>query len=222
MEHDEAIRSHAAERYLARELSPEDHAAFEEHFFDCPECAEEVRFEATFAANVRAVMREPARAAQPMPASPQPSLWMRWRDWWRLRPALAVSYAGNLVLAAGLAVVLLTGTRQADQPRFSQVYFAPGPAHGVEDVHSLAAGDTYYIVRFLAPNQKSPSYYYEILDAAGQRESSGSLPAPAGQEENLYLQIPVKGLPGGTHTLEVRAGQQGGEVVSRSRFKTSS
>jgi len=57
MAHDEAIRSQAAERYVAGELAPAERDAFEEHFFDCPECAEEVRWELVFAANARALLR---------------------------------------------------------------------------------------------------------------------------------------------------------------------
>ena len=49
MEHHEAVRSRAAERYVARELPPAERDAFEQHFFDCPECAQEVQFEQAFA-----------------------------------------------------------------------------------------------------------------------------------------------------------------------------
>jgi len=66
MEHEEAIRLHAAERYVARELSPTEQDAFEDHFFDCAECAEDVRFEVTFAANLRAVLSQcPRRRNSP-------------------------------------------------------------------------------------------------------------------------------------------------------------
>ncbi len=214
MEHDEAMRLHAAERYVARELSPEDKDAFEEHFFDCPKCAEEVRLEMTFAANLRAALSEPA------PAPSLPSLWRKWREWFQTHPALAFSFAGNLAWAAAFAFILLPGARDGARPQFIPAYFAPGPAHGADDVHEVPPGNTFYQVRFL-PSPNSPSYSYEVLSADGQRESSGSLPAPAGQEEYLYLQIPVKSLPGGIHILEVRAGHAGGETVSRSKFQTS-
>lgn len=218
MEHEEAIRSQAAERYVAHELSPEEEGAFEKHFFDCPECAEDVRFELTFAANVRSVLREPA--PEPKLAPTQLSLWHRGRQWFRQRPALAFSFAANVVWAAGFAFVLLTGARDLARPQFAQAYFAPGTARGAEDVHSLTAGDTWYMVRFL-PSPDIRSYSYEILGGDGRREASGSLQAPAGNEEYLYLQVPVKRLPGGVHTLQVYAGGPRGEIVSRSRFHTS-
>jgi anti-sigma factor RsiW len=43
MEHDEAEKSQAVERYLLGELPVTEREAFEEHYFSCPECAEEVR-----------------------------------------------------------------------------------------------------------------------------------------------------------------------------------
>ena len=55
MEHDWATRLVAAERYLLGELSDAERDQFEEHFFDCPACAEEVRAGAIFEANARAV-----------------------------------------------------------------------------------------------------------------------------------------------------------------------
>jgi len=43
MDHSEAVREMAAERYLLDELEPEAREAFEEHVFDCPECALDLR-----------------------------------------------------------------------------------------------------------------------------------------------------------------------------------
>ena len=221
MEHDEAIRSGAAERYVARELSPAERDAFEDHFFDCKECAEDVRFELTFAANAREVWRETLPKSVLTPVVPEPRRVDKFRAWWRLRPALALSFATNFALAAGLAVVVLTRTRDTDKPRFTQIYFAPGPAHGADEVHMLAPGENFYAVRFLTPGQKSARYSYRILASNDHQEASGSIAAPAGQEESLYLQIPVKDLHPGTYTLEIHAGDEAGEMVSRSRFQTS-
>ena len=220
MEHDEAIRSQAAERYAAHELSPAEQDAFEAHFFDCQECADDVRFELTFTANVRAVAREQRAQRQPAPEPPRAraTFWEKWRDGLRLRPALAFSFAANFVLAAGFGFVLLTGTHESAGPRFTQPYFAPGPTHGAGDVHAIAAGETWYEVRFPSASAASQSYSYEILDAAGKRESSGSLQAPAAEDGYLNLQVPVRSLSAGIHALVVRG--PGGEIVSWSRFRT--
>jgi len=219
MVHDEAIRSQAAERYAARELSRAEQDAFEEHFFDCQECAEAVHFELTFAANVRAVSRK-SPDDQPAPKALRASSGEGWRDWFRLRPALAFSFAANFVLAAGFGYVLLTATHESMAPRFTQPYFAPGPTRGADDVHTVLPGEAFYAVRFPVAVAASQDYSYEILDAAGKRESSGSLKAPASDDASLYLQLSVRSLPAGIHTLVIRGGA-GSEIVSWSRFRTS-
>jgi hypothetical protein len=43
MEHDEAVETMAAERYILNDMAPEESDAFESHFSECPECAEDVR-----------------------------------------------------------------------------------------------------------------------------------------------------------------------------------
>ena len=48
MNHSEALKEMAAERYLLDELSPEARDAFEEHMFDCPDCALDVRSGSAF------------------------------------------------------------------------------------------------------------------------------------------------------------------------------
>jgi|SRR5579871_5721361 len=211
MEHEEAIRIQAAEKYVARELSPAERRAFEEHYFDCPECADDVRFEQTFAANVRAA----SRAVPPLPAvaPPQPA------PWFRLRPALLFSVGGNLALAACCVFFVVTrSVLPSLEPQFAAAYFSPGPAKGADEVHDIPAASLFYAVRFPFEANVN-SYFFVILDAAGKRESSAAVAAPANPSDETYLEVPVKNLPAGVHTLEVYAGGANGQMVSRSRFR---
>jgi anti-sigma factor RsiW len=43
MDHQEAVRQNATEKYLLDELDPELRDQFEEHLFDCQDCALDVR-----------------------------------------------------------------------------------------------------------------------------------------------------------------------------------
>jgi hypothetical protein len=64
MDHQTAITTHAAEKYWEGGLSGEDREGFEEHFFGCAECAEEVRWEKLFQEQARAELEgsvEPER-----------------------------------------------------------------------------------------------------------------------------------------------------------------
>jgi len=48
MDHQEALRDRAVEKYLLKEMPPPEREAFEAHFFDCQECAADVRATAAF------------------------------------------------------------------------------------------------------------------------------------------------------------------------------
>jgi hypothetical protein len=217
MEHEEAIRLLAAQNYVAGKLPEADREAFESHFFDCPECAEEVRWEQIFRANLKSVRRE--ETAQ--------SLFPRWFGSWRIafqwRPA-RLSLAANFALAVLLLCVLIVPPRRPTPAQWTPAqwtppeYFAPGPTHGDEDVHVLPAGASVYLIRF--SDAKLPSYSYEVTDSNGRRELSDSLPPQSGQGDMLRLAVLVGRLPNGLHTLVVR-GQPGAEIVSRSRFQIS-
>jgi len=50
MDHKEAVRLQAAEKYVLGELAEELCKAYEEHYFDCQECATEVIATAAFVA----------------------------------------------------------------------------------------------------------------------------------------------------------------------------
>src|SRR5438094_2310870 len=65
MDHDTATRMNAPERYFLGELSGEDRDAFEEHFFSCLECTEDVRALTVFAANAKAVLRRESTGPAP-------------------------------------------------------------------------------------------------------------------------------------------------------------
>jgi hypothetical protein len=210
MEHEEAVRLDAAELYVAGQLSEEQRDAFEEHYFDCPICAEEVRMEQVFAANLQAVLREPDP-----PAVPQ--------SWWSrlaMHPGLTFSsLAANAALAVVVGLIFLNGFPRGDVARFLPSYYAPGTSHGTEEIHPVPAGSASMVVRVPVPTEQYTSYSYEILDAGGKTESRGSATPPEGEAVDLYLEVPVRSLTGGDHTLVVRGNP--GQVVSQSKFHIS-
>jgi anti-sigma factor RsiW len=65
MDHDEATRDGATERYLLGTLDEAEREAFEEHYFDCVECAEGVRSAAAIMAAAGALPAEPAQLREP-------------------------------------------------------------------------------------------------------------------------------------------------------------
>jgi anti-sigma factor RsiW len=53
MDHREAIRLQAAERYVLGELTKDLRDEYEEHYFDCAECAADVKATAAFVDNLK-------------------------------------------------------------------------------------------------------------------------------------------------------------------------
>ena len=58
MDHQSALNRNTTERYVLGELDAAEVAEFEEHFFACAACAEDVRRISLLVANVKAVLRE--------------------------------------------------------------------------------------------------------------------------------------------------------------------
>lgn len=190
MDHTEATRLAAAERYLLGELTAEQRAAFEEHFFECPECAAEVRLGAELIDNLK-----PALAPLRPPAAPEAQrrayAWLHWA------PAAAA-----VVLAAGLTVQLVGAKRQLAEfssPQPVSSYFLAA-TRGEGALISLPSGAKQVLIT-LAPVTQSGVLKAVLKNTAGEKLYEFSLPAVAGQEISLLL--PVATLADGPYFLEL-------------------
>src|ERR1035438_10191801 len=108
MDHGEAVQLMATERYLLGELSGEQREAFEEHFFECYECALDVRAEAAFLQEAKVqlpLMTSPAVVmAAPVPVATAVRIKTepKRRDWFGwMRPAWAVPAFAALLMVIG-------------------------------------------------------------------------------------------------------------------------
>jgi hypothetical protein len=101
MEHKKAIATLAAEKYVLNEFSEEQREEFEEHFFSCPECADDVRTLSRLKANAKVVLAEPDVSVD---ISPEKG-WFR-----RLLNSLNVSWLQQNYAWGSLAAVLMVTT----------------------------------------------------------------------------------------------------------------
>jgi hypothetical protein len=194
------------------ELPSAEQSRFENHFFECPDCARDVRLELSFAANIRAVLRE-WRAQSTPPAARKP-----WLVWVHPKRSLTFSLAGNAFLVIAFTFLLMEA-RQAVAPRLLPVYFAPGPARGADDspLPSISRRTPAFVARIPVPIPFT-SYSYQILNAEGRRESSGAVSPSQLQQSELCLEVPITTLRAGVHILEVR-GNPGSRIVSQFKFR---
>ena len=69
MDHNEAIKLRAAERYALGELPEQVRDAYEEHFFDCAECAMDMKAVSAFVDGARDIFAEDAEGAERDPST---------------------------------------------------------------------------------------------------------------------------------------------------------
>jgi hypothetical protein len=123
MDHAEVERMQTVDRYLLGGLSSSEREEFEEHFFSCPVCAEDLKTGASFVDNARAALEEePDR-----PSSPNP---VRAPVWWRSGLVAGLLLASNL-LFVGIVVYQRNQALDATAPRAVPVAMARamrGPA----------------------------------------------------------------------------------------------
>ena len=109
MNHDDAMEMMAAERYILGELEPAERDAFEEHFFDCSVCADDVRDSAKFAAGVRT---SDARVKAPTVGR---------FNWWAAAASVFAALLGyqSLVVVPQMRMAMHTQTQSAPVMRLA-------------------------------------------------------------------------------------------------------
>jgi hypothetical protein len=198
MDHEQAVQTEAPMRYALGELTPAERDSFEEHYADCSHCMNEVEVASAFAGNARDVFRERAGRRE----RPQKVSWFPWRPF----PALALSAALNLLLAAGLGYGLLRF-----RPAASPLDVASGPESvEVVPVHAATRGESAaqvvhasgrpVVLTFDLPAHHE--HYFYSIDRAGSVVLSGEVSVP-GQPDSLNLQVPVARLAPGDYRVVV-------------------
>ena len=97
MDHTAVVREKMTERYLLNELESDVRDQFEEHYFDCPECAQDLCAGSQFVEQAKVVLAEPSEAGlRPRDSWPEPrSAWMVCLASSGIRRARAGSFAGG-------------------------------------------------------------------------------------------------------------------------------
>jgi hypothetical protein len=219
MNHDEAIREQAVERYLLGELPEDARARFEEHFFDCEICASDLKNGAAF---VDALRLERQTAGSPLQqihpvAKRRPAAWQR--PW--LVPALAASL---LVIAYQNILVLPPMRRAATLVQaptvVNNVILANSDARGGEIPKLAAPALGSFLISVDIPSKTEYSSYLCVLyTASGER--LWQVPVTAQQAENtVSLRVPTGKAANGANELRVLGvPSTGGSAVEVGRYR---
>lgn len=205
MDHHDAVRTLAAERYLLEEMSESEREEFEAHYFECPTCAESVRTGAALADAARAG-RVPAGA---------PTLVRTRRSFTTIVPLAA---AAALALVAGYqAFVTIPGLRRAiDAPQALAPIAVPPVSRG--DGVVVARTDGAVVLALdINVDALSPQLVYDLRTDGGDVVLSGQSPVPP-QGTPLLLLLPGKSLTSGQYAIVVRDSASPAREVGTYRF----
>lgn len=216
MDHDEAVRQHATERYLLNELEPEVRDQFEDHLFDCQDCALDVRAAAMFVEQSKVALAEPpvlSPVRVPDRATAKPG-WFAW-----LRPAFAVPALALLLAVVGYQnFVTVPGLMEAANrpqvsPWASVNVSTRGPAAKQIALHP---GEGFGLLINLPPEDGFASYTADLYNPAQKLEWSGAVPKTSAADGRQIF-IPGGKLQTGIYSLVVHGVSPTGESKELSR-----
>ncbi len=201
MDHTESIRLMAAEKYLLGELTPEQREQFEEHFFDCQECALDVRAGAALVEHSKVVLAEPVAVS---PArTPVAAKVGRWA--W-LRPAFVVPVLAVLLVVVGYQnLVTYPQLKQlASSPQILPWASINVSTRGTSTTEiSTRPGEGFHLLVNIPPDSHFASYTFALSSPSGRLEWSRTTPAAA-SDEARSIYVPGASQEQGIYTLAVR------------------
>jgi hypothetical protein len=210
------------ERYLLNELDSESRDRFEEHFFDCPECAFDVRAGSAFVEQSKNVLAETREAGMAPASSPTPSParggWLAW-----LRPAFAAPALALLLAVVGYQNLVTYPQLQQALNRPQVLPWAPvnvGTWGSGGPVITASRGQGFLLFVRIPPEGSYSNYTADLYSPAGKVEWSLTIPVTAGQDQ-WPVQVPGANREAGTYTLAVRGVTAAGESkeVGRTSFE---
>ncbi len=210
MDHETAVQLRATERYFLGELTGADRDGFEEHFFICPDCAEDVRAMTVFAANAKAAFR----------ADSASTIFLSGKTFW-------LSAALNVALLVGAGYGLLRFVPQMKQelaqaraPQFVQDVPVLGQSRGESAVREIASTTKQIVFSFYLRDQFQ-NISYELKDPSGSVGSRIILRAPPKEDSaESHLSISTAGLKPGAYEIKFWGNNGNGEMaIGQSTFK---
>ncbi|HEX3877570.1 MAG TPA: zf-HC2 domain-containing protein [Bryobacteraceae bacterium] len=212
MDHGQALELQAAERYLLGELSTEEAAEFESHFFECTDCCVGVELGLDFVRHAKAVLAEPSPA--PSRATHQPETRKSRIDWWSaltdvrawLQPASYLPAAAAVLLASVVIYqsgVIIPGLHRALTEPQAPLQYSLGAISRGEAVKIDPPATTPITLAFdLPPDQNFSSYRCVIhRKSDGKEFVEKTAPPRAGEPVTVYL--PSASVQNGDYVLSV-------------------
>ncbi len=215
MDHDQAVRMKATERYLLDELDPQSRDEFEEHLFDCQECALDVRAAAMFVEQSKVALAEGPKAVPVRHAAPARSNWFAW-----LRPAFAVPVFAVLLAVIGYQNLVevphlqTAATQPMELPYASLNVSTRGTT--TKDV-TIKPGQGFNLFLSIPPDSTYSGYNLELHNPAGSLQWALKI-AASSSDDTRSIRVPGAGLREGTYTLTVTGTTTSGQNTNLGNY----
>ncbi|KAA6456412.1 zf-HC2 domain-containing protein [Acidobacteria bacterium AB60] len=207
MTHMEALQTFAAERYLLNELSGRERDEFEEHFFECQECALDVRAGAAFVTQAGTELQSSTQAAPEPKRRPFFSFFTL-----PLAGVLVAAMAALLIYQNVVTLPRLRGEiATAEAPAAITATPLMGAATRGEDVPTVSAtaGHPLYLNVDVPTDDRYAGYTLQVSGADGSHVASINI-SPEQAKNTLLVRIPAAEHSGGIYTLAIEGLQEAG------------
>jgi hypothetical protein len=200
MTHTDALRLQAAEKYVLNELTEAERQEYEDHYFDCPACTEELKATVAFVDSSRQLFREGAFEPEPVPVrtsvpTPRRGGWLSW-----LQPAFAIPVFAALLLFIvyqnGVTIPRLkqgaANTATANVAKYVELLAAGARGNGAH-VPTISVGkNEKFSLHVDMPGNSEDGYLCQIQDQSGRVRQTIRV---SSEEAKRFVQVDV---PGGT------------------------
>lgn len=204
MDHNYAVENHVAEGYLLDDLDEAERDAYEDHYFGCTKCAEEVEMVSEFMDTAKQVIRDELKP-QPVAISAPSAGWLsRFMPAMRYMPATAYAL---LALTAGIVVYQYQIIRHPVHPPIATVVteFTLSSSHASTDVIKTSRGNQVLLKFSIPPSgaEDFSSYDVDIVTNSGSKKVSLNIPKAQANDPQL-IELETGDLESGTYFLVIR------------------
>ena len=227
MDHDEVVRQKLTERYLLHELDGEARDAFEEHYFECSECAIDVRAGSEFVENSKIILALPSKAPSTARRAPDKPVRHGWfghgwftHDWFGqgrfgwLRPGYAAAALALLIAVVGYQNLVTLPRLQGELHRPQTLPWAAvavGTWGSSGPTIQAEPGKGFLLFVRIPPDGTYTRYIADLYNPAGGLDCSLSIPATSIQDQWPVV-VPGANRETGNYRISVRAVTPSGDI----------
>lgn len=207
MEHEDAIKSSATERYLLGQMVEDERAIFEEHYFDCLVCAADIT------EGTRLMVVGQVVAAEPV----QPSNVVPFRRWFEGIPAAAAASLlfGLFGTAMGYRVAQMQHRPVTELRPSIQIVTGVSRAGTAGEVPSVRTGDD---LRFDVEPREDAASYDAVITCGGKIQSRHGISREMAADA---VELRIGELPAGRCVLVIEGVRKDGNrfEITKSPFE---